>query len=163
MREPTPEKWEEQAYRVPGQQLGWRVSQAKAQGLSYQVQQLGGGVYVIVIQAPVGAQPFDYQPPAPRRRSLGLPANVQVAAFVLVAAAIGFIVYAFAGGEKAIPRDADPGMAQMFAHAMNAIGGIVVLGVGLVIVWMLLPMLGSIKGMVSRAAGMVGGMIRRGQ
>jgi hypothetical protein len=46
---------------------------------------------------------------------------------------------------------------------MNAIGGIVVLGVGLVIVWMLLPMLGSIKGMVSRAAGMVGGMIRRGQ
>lgn len=52
---------EQQAYEVPGRQLGWRVSQLQAHGYPYHVQQMGGGVYVIVVQHPVGATPFAYK------------------------------------------------------------------------------------------------------
>ena len=59
---------EQQMYEVPGRQLGWRVSQLQAQGIPYDVQSLGGGVYIVTVQQPVGAEPFAYAEYQRRRR-----------------------------------------------------------------------------------------------
>ena len=59
-------EFEQQAYGVPGRELRWRVAQLKAQNLDYVVRQVGGGVYIVVVQQPPDANPFTYRP-APRR------------------------------------------------------------------------------------------------
>jgi len=59
-------EFEQQAYEVPGRELRWRVAQLKAQNLDYVVRQVGGGVYIVVVQQPPDANPFTYRP-APRR------------------------------------------------------------------------------------------------
>ena len=85
---------EQQMYEVPGRQLGWRVSQLQAQGLPYNVQSLGGGVYVIVVQQPVGAAPFAYQGGRARPAfSLGHylpPAAIRVLLSVLLLVLVGW-------------------------------------------------------------------------
>lgn len=60
---------EQQAYEVPIWQLGWRKAQLAAQGYEYdEPVPVGGGIYIVVVRHPVGAQPFAYQPPHRRRK-----------------------------------------------------------------------------------------------
>ena len=91
---------EQQMYEVPGRQLGWRVSQLQQQGLAYDVQSLGGGVYIVTVQQPVGAEPFAYAEYQRRRRPrLTIDgANILRWAAVLGAVAVVVAVLWFAFG-----------------------------------------------------------------
>ena len=94
---------EQQAYEVPGQHLRWRVAQLQAQGLPYNVQPAGGGVYIVVVQQPAGASPFAYQP-AHRARPDVSGDVLRWLLFAAVAAlfvAVLWLVFARAGGEDA--------------------------------------------------------------
>ena len=152
---------EKQAYEVPGQQLRWRVAQLRAQGIPFEVEDLGGGVYVIFVQQAPDANPFAYSAQR-RRQPRAMPPQVTVALVVMVVAAAGYIAYAVMGGAAILPRDADPDMRSLFAHTMDAIGGVLLLGVGAVIVWMARPLLDSAAGMLRRAGGMLAQLRRRG-
>ena len=87
---------EQQTYEIPGRQLGWRVSQLRAQGIPFEVADIGGGVYVVVVQQPAGAQPFAYQParrPKPRVE-LG-PVLRWAAVMAAVVAVVAVLYFAF--------------------------------------------------------------------
>lgn len=93
-------EFEQQAYEVPGRELRWRVAQLKAQNLDYVVRQVGGGVYIVVVQQPVGAEPFAYAEYQRRRRPrLTIDgANILRWAAVLGAVAVVVAVLWFAFG-----------------------------------------------------------------
>jgi hypothetical protein len=57
-----------QAYEVPGQHLRWRASQLQAQGLPYQVQPAGGGIYIVIVQQPPALDPWAYAPQRQQQR-----------------------------------------------------------------------------------------------
>lgn len=59
---------QQQAYEVPGQHLGWRASQLQAQGLPYQVQPAGGGIYIVIVQQPPALDPWAYAPQRQQQR-----------------------------------------------------------------------------------------------
>lgn len=111
--QPSNPQTENQAYEVPGRQLGWRVSQLQQQGLLYDVQPMAGGIYIVIVQQPSGAHPFAYQPPHasthPRRWPHIDP--MQAAQWLALAAfAAGLIWFAwslFAGGATEPPAAAD--------------------------------------------------------
>jgi hypothetical protein len=148
-------------YEVPGRQLGWRVNQLQQQGYPYQVQPAGGGVYIVIVQQPPAVDPFAYA--APRARSTRPPITpyVQVAAFVVILAAVGYIAYAVMGGASILPQSAAPDMRALFARTMDAIGGVLLLGVLLLIVWLVRPLVGDLASMARNAAGALGGLMRR--
>lgn len=59
---------QQQAYEVPGQHLRWRASQLQAQGLPYQVQPAGGGIYIVIVQQPPALDPWAYAPQRQQQR-----------------------------------------------------------------------------------------------
>lgn len=101
---------EQTAYEVPGSQLRWRASQLNAQGYPFQVQPAGGGVYIVIVQAPASVNPFAYQPPPRQAWPAWDSANVLrwLLALAVVAAA-GWIAWSlFAGGDASAPPPAPP-------------------------------------------------------
>lgn len=57
---------EQQIYEVPGQQWRWRAAQLNAQGLPFEATyNRAAGVYLVVVNQPVGADPFACQPRRP--------------------------------------------------------------------------------------------------
>jgi hypothetical protein len=156
----NPAEFEDQMYRFPGRQLGWRVSQCRAQGYPCEVEKLGDGNYIVIVRVPVGApNPFAY---TPRRRSAGwgAPAQVRVAGVVIVLALVGYLVWSFFGGAASMPSSAGAETRAAFSLGMDAIGLALVLGLGLLCVWMLRPLLGGLVGLARSAAGVVGRMRR---
>lgn len=151
----------QQGYQIPGQQLRWRVAQLRAQGLPFEVEDLGGGNYLIIVQQPADADPFAYQPQARRRRqSTGAPPYIMLAGVVVVVAVAGYIAYAVMGGASNLPRDVDPDMRQLFARTMDAIGSVLLLALVGAIVWMARPLLGSLGSLAGSLAAAAGKLRR---
>jgi hypothetical protein len=137
----TEQGYEQQAYEVQGRQLGWRVSQLQQQGLPYNVQSRGGGVYIVIVQQPSGADPFAYQaPPAPRTRPRSgprsVPVNVKVAAIVVVLGMIGYGAYVVAGGRSAIPDVVPGGYRVLWGNIMDVIGGTLMIFLAMLVFWL---------------------------
>lgn len=105
---------EQQAYEVPGQHLRWRVAQLQAQGLPFNVQPAGGGVYIVIVQQPAGGNPFAYQP-AHRARpgvSGGVLRWLLFAAVAALFVAALWLVFVRAGGEDAQQQPPQQGTQQ---------------------------------------------------
>lgn len=139
--QPNNPQTEPQAYEIPGRQLGWRVSQLQAQGLPYNVQPAGGGIYIIIVQQPTGAQPFDYQPPQagpqhPRRGPSAVPINIKVAAAVIVLGLVGYGAYVLLGGRSAIPDTVPAGYHVLWGNIMDVIGAMLVFFLAMLAFWL---------------------------
>lgn len=133
------QQMEQQAYEVPGRQLGWRVNQLQQQGLPYNVQPAGGGVYIVIVQQPAGAQPFAYEaPPSARPRSgpSSVPVNVKIAAIVVVLGLVGWGAYVLAGGRAAIPEAVPAGYRTLWGNVMDVIGGVLVAFLAMLAFWL---------------------------
>lgn len=98
--------YEQQYYQVPGGQLGWRVTQARQQGLDYDVMRQKDGMYIIVVMAPVGSQPFAYETHPSHRPGFRVPAFhwrgfVQILCVLAIVGAVGYLAYGvIAGGPQ---------------------------------------------------------------
>ena len=151
---------EEQAYEVPGRQLGWRVNQLQAQHMPYNVQSLGGGVYIVIVQQPAGADPFAYQAPPSSRKSRRrtLPVNVQVSAMVLIVAAMCYVAYVMFGGSALIPSDAPDSFRAALTGVMGLTGWMLVLALAGGVFWLARPLVSAALGMARGAAGIMGRM-----
>ena len=137
----TEQGYERQAYEVPGRQLGWRVSQLQAQGLPYNVQPLAGGIYIVIVQQPSGADPFAYEaPPAtrthPRSDPRRVPVNVKAAAVVVILAMVGYGAYVLLGGRAAIPDAVPTGYRVLWGNIMDVIGAALVLFLAMLVFWL---------------------------
>lgn len=150
---------ETQRYSIPGQRLGWRVSQLQQQGYPYQVQALGNGVYVVVVQVPAGAQPFADAAP-PRRPVRAMPINVQVAAIIMAVSALAYVAYAVAGGSAILPTGMDAGLRRAVGGFFDIVGWSLVALLAGGALWLARPLLSGAAGLVRGAAGLAGRMRR---
>lgn len=122
--------YERQAYEVPGSQMRWRVTQVKQQGYPHQVMPIGGGIYIMIVQHPAGADPFAYRTQPQRQpQPTAMPLHIKLAGIVVVLALAGYLAYAFAGGRDAIPATVPVNYRNLWGNIIDATG--IAIGVGL--------------------------------
>ena len=99
--------YEQQYYEIPGAQWRWRAAQLNAQGLPFEATyNRAAGVYIVVVQTPVGAQPFAYETHPSHRPGFRVPAFhwrgfVQILCVLAIVGAVGYIAYSrMAGGTQ---------------------------------------------------------------
>ena len=171
---------EDREYEVHPSQLAWAMSNMRAAGyppLGYQ--QTPAGVYVIIVQQPVGAPALDWrnvQTPHQRRESGNLRRLTLVLGALLIVACIGWAVYTvlaangvrmpwqpFPNGEPVVTQT-DPGWtwpnpfqpaqdaAQATQDAANAVSDAVAMLVRLVLVALALAGLWLLRGLLGPLA-----------